>query len=431
MLSLDPIKQREFAVDVVRTLRAHGFEAYWAGGCVRDRLLGHPPKDYDVATTALPEQIREIFTRRRTVPVGAQFGVITVVGPKPSGQVEVATFRQDTTYSDGRHPDSVEFSTPEADAHRRDFTINGLFYDPLEDRVIDYVGGVDDLGRGIVRAIGEPRARFQEDKLRLLRAVRFTAAFNFTLDLRTREAVEAMAGEVNIVSVERIAEEIRRMLTHGNRAVAIDLLREVRLLEQILPELTMANDPATPTAVGRDGVTAWLASVTALGLLAEPGFPLALAVLLHAFVDGPGAWAIARRWKLSNDESRRVRWLVEQQTGLVGARQMPWSRLQPLLTNAGSADLLALHEALRGAAAEEVPHASAADLTVCCEKRALPPEVLDPPPLVTGDDLIAHGVPRGKPYQRLLQAVRDAQLEGEIHNKRQALALVDRLRAPS
>ena len=160
-MSLDPAKQREFAVDVVRTLRGHGFEAYWAGGCVRDRLLGQPPKDYDVATTARPEQIREVFTRRRTVPVGAQFGVITVVGPKPAGQVEVATFREDVTYSDGRHPDAVEFSTPEADAHRRDFTINGLFYDPLEDRVIDYVGGVDDLGRGVVRAIGEPRARFR------------------------------------------------------------------------------------------------------------------------------------------------------------------------------------------------------------------------------------------------------------------------------
>ncbi len=430
LLSLDPIKQREFAVDVVRTLRGHGFEAYWAGGCVRDRLLGHSPKDYDVATTALPEQIREIFTRRRTVPVGAQFGVITVVGPKPAGQVEVATFRQDVTYSDGRHPDAVEFSTPEADAHRRDFTINGLFYDPLEDRVIDFVGGVDDLGRGIVRAIGEPRARFQEDKLRLLRAVRFTAAFEFTLDPRTREAVEAMAREVGVVSIERIAEEMRRMLTHANRAASVNLLREVGLLEQILPELTMAND-ATTTAVGRDGETAWLAAVTALGLLVEPRFPLALAMLLHAFVDGAGAWAIARRWKLSNDESRRVRWLVEQQTGLVGARQMPWSRLQPLLTGAGSEELLALHEALRGAAAEEVPHATAADLAACREKLALPAEDLDPAPLVTGDDLIAHGVPRGKQYQRLLHAVRDAQLEGEIHTKRQALALVDRLRAPS
>jgi poly(A) polymerase len=429
--SLDPNKQREFAVDVVRTLRGHGFEAYWAGGCVRDRLLGHPPKDYDVATTALPEQIREIFTRRRTVPVGAQFGVITVVGPKPAGQVEVATFRQDTTYSDGRHPDSVEFSTPEADAHRRDFTINGLFYDPLEDRVIDFVGGVDDLGRGVVRAIGEPRARFQEDKLRLLRAVRFTAAFGFALDSRTREAVETMAGEVGVVSIERIAEEMRRMLTHVNRSAAVVLLREVGLLAQILPELTMANDAATTTSVGRDGAAAWLAAVTALGILVEPRFPLALAVLLHAFVDGPGAWAIARRWKLSNDESRRVRWLVEQQTGLVGARQMSWSRLQPLLTSASNLDLLAMHEALRAAAAEEVPHATAADLAVCREKLALPAEELDPAPLVTGDDLIAHGVPRGKAYQRLLQAVRDAQLEGEIHTKRQALALVDRLRAPS
>src|SRR5690606_14809831 len=161
----------------------------------------------------------------------------------------------------------------------------------------------------------------------------------------TRKAVEAMDGELHVVSVERIAEEMRRMLTHGQRSAAIALLRDVGLLEHILPELKMANDPTTPACVGRDGVTAWLAAVTALGLLAEPRFPLALAVLLHAFVDGAGAWAIARRWKLSNDESRRVRWLVEQQVGLVGARQMPWSRLQPLLTHASSVDLLTMHEA--------------------------------------------------------------------------------------
>jgi tRNA nucleotidyltransferase/poly(A) polymerase len=415
-LPLDPQKQREFAVDVVRTLRSHGFESYWAGGCVRDRLLGQTPKDYDVATTALPDQIREVFTRRRTVPIGAQFGVITVVGPRPAGQVEVATFRQDASYSDGRHPDAIEYSTPEADAHRRDFTINGLFYDPLEDRVIDYVGGVEDLGRRVVRAIGEPRARFQEDKLRLLRAVRFTATFDFALDAATRTAIETMAGEIGVVSIERISEEMRRMLTHASRAAAVELLRSVGLLKHILPELSSDNsDPA---------------ALAALHLLQEPTFPLALAMLILPSVNAPDAWALARRWKLSNDESKRVQWLVDRQAALVDARTMSWARLQPLLVSKGIDELIDLHAALAAASfGRNNQTASSEDLALCREKLNLPAEQLDPSPLLTGDDLVLHGVPRGKAYQRLLQAVRDAQLEETIHTRVEALDLVDRLRS--
>ncbi len=428
MAPLDPTKQRDFAIDVVRTLRGHGYEAYWAGGCVRDRLLGHPPKDYDVATDARPNQICEVFAKRRTVPVGAQFGVITVVGPKLAGQVEVATFRQDVTYSDGRHPDAVEFSSPEADAHRRDFTINGLFYDPLEDRVIDYVGGVNDLGRGVVRAIGEPRARFQEDKLRLLRAVRFTVTFGFAIEPRTRDAVEAMAKEIGVVSVERIAEEVRRMLMHHSRAAAVDLLHDVGLLAEIMPEVAAANEPNRTTPIGFAGDRAWLAALEALSLLKEPSFMLAMATLVHPFLDAAGAWALARRWKLSNQESKRLRWLVEHQAALVGAADMPWSRLQPLLTSEGACELLSLHEALTGGTDGQGPTATPADFATCRERLLLPPEALNPPPLLSGDDLIAHGVPRGKQYQRMLQAVRDAQLDGQISSKQQALKLVDRLR---
>ncbi|MCR4411750.1 MAG: CCA tRNA nucleotidyltransferase, partial [Thermoguttaceae bacterium] len=173
MSNLKPQSPRQFAEEVVRRLRAAGFLAYWAGGCVRDQLMGLDPKDYDVATSAVPEQVRQVFGRRRTVAVGAAFGVITVVGPPGAGQIEVATFRSDRTYSDGRHPDEVVFSSPEEDAARRDFTINGLFYDPVAQEVIDYVGGRDDLARRLLRAIGDPRQRFAEDKLRLLRAVRF------------------------------------------------------------------------------------------------------------------------------------------------------------------------------------------------------------------------------------------------------------------
>src|SRR6516165_655576 len=162
---LDPDQQREFALDVVRRLRAADYEAYWAGGCVRDIVLGRRPKDYDVATNAKPLEIRELFGKTRTLPLGAAFGVITVVGPRPAGQIEVATFRQDAAYSDGRHPDSVTFSSAREDAERRDFTINGMFFDPVERRVIDYVGGQEDLREGLIRAIGDTRMRFQEDKL--------------------------------------------------------------------------------------------------------------------------------------------------------------------------------------------------------------------------------------------------------------------------
>jgi poly(A) polymerase len=419
---LDSEKQREFAVDVVRKLRARGFEAFWAGGCVRDQLLGRAPKDFDVATTATPAEIRQVFGTRHTVAVGAAFGVITVVGPKTAGHIEVATFRQDAAYSDGRHPDSVEFSTPQADARRRDFTINGLFYDPLDDRVIDYVDGQDDLARCILRAIGDPRARFSEDKLRLLRAVRFAAALGFTLDPQTREAIEAMAPQITVVSAERIAAEMRLMLVHPSRARAAVLLREVGLLHAILPELAMANEPESLTATGRPADNAWVTALKVLDLLGEPRFPLALAALLLAFVDSPGAFEIGRRWKLSNHEIQDTRWLIENQSALVGARQMAWPKLQRILISVQIDDLLALEQALAQAAGKD-----SGDLDYCRELLKMPPERLNPAPLVTGDDLIAHGVPRGKQYQSLLEALRDAQLDKRIHTKQEALGLVDQL----
>jgi tRNA nucleotidyltransferase/poly(A) polymerase len=181
MPTIDPHKARDFAKDVVQQLRSRGFEAVWAGGCVRDQLLGNEPKDYDVATNATPDQVREVFGKRRTIPIGAAFGVITVLGPRSAGPVEVATFRRDAAYSDGRHPDSVAFSNAEEDALRRDFTVNGLFFDPVAEEVIDYVGGRDDLEQGLLRAIRDPEERFGEDKMRRVRNrsshhVRYSAA---------------------------------------------------------------------------------------------------------------------------------------------------------------------------------------------------------------------------------------------------------------
>ena len=236
-------------------MREAGFEAYWAGGCVRDQLLGRTPKDYDVATNATPQQIREIFGRRRTLAIGASFGVITVIGPKTAGMIEVATFRKDAAYSDGRHPDHVTFSSAKEDAARGDFTINGLFLDPLEDRVIDYVGGQEDLARRRIRAIGNPRERIAEDKLRLLRAVRFSAAFDFALEEETRAAIGEMAGQIGEVSPERIAMEMRRMLVDPSRVAAVRLLIETNLAAAVLPEivspLLWERHPRVPGGEGR------------------------------------------------------------------------------------------------------------------------------------------------------------------------------------
>jgi poly(A) polymerase len=223
---------------VVRRLRDEGYESLWAGGCVRDQLLGKSPKDYDVASTATPDDVIRIFGRRRTVAVGASFGVVMVLGPdKAAGQIEVATFRSDGEYLDGRRPSSVSFCRPEEDAHRRDFTINGMFFDPLEEKFIDYVGGLDDLAAGIVRAIGDPAARFTEDKLRMLRAVRFTATFGFQLDAATAAAVRQLRHEICQVSEERVTQELKRMLAHVSRELSFRLLHESGLLAEILPEI--------------------------------------------------------------------------------------------------------------------------------------------------------------------------------------------------
>ena len=405
-----PEEQRRFAAEVVRRLRQAGFEAYWAGGCVRDQLLGRTPKDYDVATNATPPQIRRLFGRRRTLAIGAAFGVITVIGPKRAGQVEVTTFREDAAYSDGRHPDQVTFSSAEADASRRDFTINGLFYDPIEQGVIDFVGGQTDLARGIIRAIGEPRHRFAEDKLRMLRAVRFSATFGFPLEADTLAAIRQMVGQITVVSPERIAMEIRRMLVEPRRAEAVRLMLDTGLAAALLPEIVPGDDTQ------RRRLDCALA---ALERLSEPGFPLALGTLLHELVDPAAARRVCRRWRLSNQQTARVAWLVEHHAVLGTARSIRWSVLQPILIAEGIGDLLALHEAASPSGSDEVAY--------CRRLLEQPRQQLDPPPLLSGDDLLAHGVPSGPQYRMLLRRVRDAQLDEEIHTKDEALALVDRL----
>ncbi len=403
---LTPESQCRFAVEVVCRLRDAGFEAYWAGGCVRDQLLGRTPKDYDVATNAVPEQVRALFGRRRTLAIGAAFGVIAVIGPKTAGTVEVTTFRRDAPYSDGRHPDSVTYSSAEEDASRRDFTINGLFYDPIGRRVIDYVGGQKDLAEHRLRAIGCARERFAEDKLRMLRAVRFAAAYQLSLDDEIREAVAEMAAEIRVVSPERIAMEMRRLLADGSRAVGVRLMMETGLAAAVLPEIVPRDEP------GRLRFDETLNVLSRLG--AECGFPLALAVLLYPVVDAAGATAVCRRWRLSNKETHRVAWLVQHRAALIAARSMRWSELQPLLVAEGVDDLLALTEA----------EAVATDAAAYCRSLLAQPRAsLDPPPLLSGDDLQAQGIPAGPRYRMFLERLRAAQLDGEIRTKDEALAL--------
>jgi len=413
MPNLVPDEQRRFAVEVVRRLRDARFEAYWAGGCVRDQLLGQTPKDYDVATDATPPEIRKLFGKRRTLAIGAAFGVITVLGQKGAGQIEVATFRRDAAYSDGRHPDSVRFSSAREDASRRDFTINGLFYDPVEERVIDYVGGQEDLQRHVLRAIGDPHERFGEDKLRMLRAVRFSARLRFPLEADTLAAIREMADQIVVVSPERIAMEMRQILVAPSRSTAVRLLLDTGLAPVLLPEIAPADEP------GRRRLEHTLA---VLDRLQRPGFPLALAALLYPVVDAAGAEQLGRRWRLSNQEIDRVGWLVAHHAALEHARSMPWSRVQPILIAEGIDDLLALAEAVALAGSGDTSH-----VAWCRARRAEPPHLLDPPPLLTGEDLIRHGVRPGPSFRVLLGRVRDAQLDGEIRTRDDALAWVDRL----
>ncbi len=412
---------REFAVYVVRRLRQAGYESLWAGGCVRDALLGLEPSDYDVATNATPEQIRVCFGRRRTLAIGAAFGVITVLGERGQTPVEVATFRRDAPYSDGRHPDHVTYSTAEEDAQRRDFTINGLFYDPLEDKLVDYVGGREDLERGIVRAIRDPFERFDEDKLRLLRTVRFSATFNFEMEAATLEAVKSRATEITVVSAERIAAEMRRMLVHPNRALAVRMLHESNLLTVLLPESEVLWQVPQQT-----DMPCWDSTLAILSKLDHPTFRVALAGLLWGIyqrVETPSDLIadVCERWKLSNDESKGVAWLLAHEPTIRRASECEWPMLQSLLIDDRIEELLLL-----AAAVATTVDGSDNDIRVCRDKLLLPPEQLNPAPLITGDDLLRAGMRPSPVFRRILEAVRHAQLNGEIETRQQAMRLAER-----
>lgn len=404
------MNERTFAIEVVRTLQQAGYEALWAGGCVRDELLGLTPTDYDVATSARPEAVQSLF--RRTIAVGMSFGVVGVLGPRTNGEplcVQVATFRSDGAYLDGRHPETVTFSSAREDALRRDFTINGMFFDPIAKQLHDYVGGQVDLAARRLRAIGDPRQRFSEDKLRLLRAVRFAARFELTIEPSTAQAVCDMAEQLTVVSAERIADELHKMLTHPQRVRGFALLAELHLLGVIFPELRAAG-VAVADVCGR------------LERLAEPvSFPLGLAAVL-CDLDCQQVQQICDRLRLSNAQRDRISWLVRYADTLHHARSLPLHVVKPILAHPGSDELLRLSRARAQSAT-----ASTVDLDWCGERRAAwaVAGTLDPAPLLTGQDLLNCGLKPGPQFKLLLDRVRQAQLDESIHTRAEALALVN------
>lgn len=410
------------AVDIVRKLRDAGFQALWAGGCVRDLLLKKEPKDYDVATNALPEQVRHLFGKRRTLAVGASFGVIIVRGHQPDCDVEIATFRSEGPYLDGRRPEHVRFTTAEEDAQRRDFTINGMFYDPINESIYDYVGGKADLQQHLIRAIGDPLERMQEDKLRLLRAIRFAATLRFHLAETTFHAIQTMANEITVVSPERICDELRKMLVHPNRSQAIELAQNSGLLKPVIPDLA----PLWETA---EHLPLWNRTLRRLQQLTTADFETAFAALL---LDLPAATPsdrldevhqICKQLRFSNQGLQLVHWLVEHRTSLQGAPQFKLAQLKRLLAHENCPYLFELVHA--DLTSQKLP---LQDLEFCRQYRDhTPTEVLNPPPLITGNDLIAHGIQSGPAFKELLTRIQDAQLEESIHTHEEALALLARL----
>ncbi len=420
---------------VVRRLQSAGHRALLAGGCVRDLLRGDRPQDYDVATGARPAEVEALFEQSETV--GRRFGVCQV---HLDGHVyEVATFRREWGYSDGRHPDGVEFCDAEEDARRRDFTVNAMFYDPITQELTDYVGGRADLDAGLLRAVGEPELRLREDHLRLVRAVRFAVRLGFEIEPATRAAIEELAPLTVEVSAERLREELRLILTGPRPADALRLMDSLGMLRHVFPELEEAKGCEQPPNYHPEG-DVFVHSLLALEKLPEGAdFELALAALFHD-IGKPAAarnatentvfpehWdigaliaeGVCRRLKLSNHETERVCWLVRRHMYFMDAPRMRESTLKRLFAEPGFEQLAELHRADALASWGNLDNYS----YVMERRRTMPPEVARPPRLVTGDDLLAMGYPPGPLFSQVLEAVREAQLEGEVTERGEALAL--------
>ena len=427
--------KRQAATDIVHRLRDAGFSAFLVGGCVRDIVMGLVPKDYDVATSAQPAQLVEIFPNSLTV--GAQFGVVIV--PREEGNVEVATFRSDGLYVDGRHPVQVEYAkSAEEDVRRRDFTINGLLYDPVEEKVLDYVHGQADIRGRRIRTIGNPYQRFSEDRLRMLRAVRFAARFNFELDSAAADAIRELASEIQMVSAERIRDEILKILTEGHARRGFELLDSTNLLEQVLPEVKAMQGVEQPPEFHPEG-DVWTHTLMMLDGLESPTPTLALGVLLHDVgkprtfvvrerirfdnhveVGAKMAEEICKRLRLSCLDSERVVELVRHHLRFKDFPQMKKSTQIRFLRMDGFSEHLELHRLDCLAS-----HGKLNNYNLAKEMLSqIPDPQISPPRLLSGEDLIDDGYKPGPRFKQILQAVEDAQLEGEITTLEDALRLV-------
>jgi len=425
------------ATEIVRLLREAGHIAYFAGGCVRDRLLGKEPVDFDIATDATPERVQEIFPR--TVPIGAQFGVVLVVSH--GEEYQVATFRADGAYIDGRHPEGVVYTTAEGDASRRDFTINGLFYDPIDQRVLDYVGGEADLQRRLLRAIGEPRKRLEEDRLRILRGVRFGATLAFDIEPATWEAICEYAPRIHDVSAERIREELVKIFLSPRRVAGFDLLDASGLLEELLPEITAMKGCDQPPEFHPEGDVFVHTRIMLDMLPEEVSLPLVFGVLFHDIgkvptrqIDPTGRIrfnghetvsarmtdAIMRRLKFSNDEIEATIEIVQHHMAFKDVQNMRVARLKRFMARPTFPDELELHR---------VDCQSSHGMLdnyhfLQAKEEEFANEPLIPKPLINGRDLIDLGWTPGPVFKQVLEAVETLQLEGQLTSREDALAWV-------
>src|SRR5881396_757974 len=436
---MKPSPMEEAARKVAARLRDDGHIAYFAGGCVRDMVRGLAPKDYDIATDARPEVVQKLFPR--TFAVGAHFGVIIVV--ENGFQFEVATFRSDDAYVDGRHPSAVHFSSPQEDAQRRDFTINGMFYDPVAEKVIDFVGGCADIAAKLVRAIGEPVKRFAEDHLRMLRAVRFATVLDYQIDKQTWDALVANASSINQISAERIREELMRIFLSPNRVRGWDLLDSSGLMPAILPELEAMKGVLQPEQFHPEG-DVFVHTRLMLQLLPEKvSVPLVFAVLFHdvakpvtATVDNTGrirfndhdrigaqmTEATMRRLRFSGTEIEATVEMVRQHMVFKDAPNMRVAKLKRFMARPTFEEELELHRVDC-----ESSHRMLDNYEFLQRKREeFANEPIIPPPLVTGDDLIALGMKPGPKFGEILEAVETRQLEGTLKTHEQALEWVKR-----
>ena len=453
---------KEFAISIVHTLRQRGHKAYLVGGCVRDLLLGRDPADYDVATDAIPEEVMRIFPE--TYAVGAQFGVVLVPQPVPRRDVagiaeppvpdatgyvspnahvvEVATFRRDIGYSDGRHPDEVRFSKdPREDVERRDFTINGLLLDPATNEVLDFVGGRKDLEARIIRTIGDADGRFGEDKLRMLRAVRFAARFDYDIEPKTLQAIHNLASQIHYVSPERVRNELTRMLIEGHARQAFLLLDEAGLLHEVLPEVEAMKGVEQPPPFHPEG-DVFVHTLLLLEKLPHPcPITLAWGALLHDVGKPPTfrvapdrirfdghvdvgvkmAEEICERLRFSNDDTLQILALVDNHMRFAHVQQMKESTFKRFVRIPSFDEHLELHrmDCLSS-------HGDLTSYNFTREKIAsMPQAAMRPAPLITGDDLIASGYRPGPQFKKILSAVEDRQLEGSLHSRDEAMAFVE------